>query len=51
MLKDMLIAAGVDAVDKSNDSLRATGISCLFTSGVPEKLIMEQSGRISTEGV
>ena len=51
MLKDMLVATGVDAVDKSNHSLRATAISRLFTSGVPEKLIMERSGHISTEGV
>ena len=51
MLKDILVAAGVDAGDKSNHSLRATGISRLFTSGVPEKLIMERSGHISTEGV
>ena len=51
MLKDMLVAAGVDAADKSNHSLRATGICRLFTSGVPEKLIMERSGHISTQGV
>ena len=51
MLKYMLIAPSVDAIHKSNHSLRATGISRLFTSGVPEKLIMERSGHISTEGV
>ena len=51
MLKDMLVAAGVDAVDKSNCSLRATGISRLFISGVPDKLIMERPGHISTKGV
>ena len=33
-----------------NHSLRATGISHLYNSGVPEKLIMERSGHLSVTG-
>ena len=51
MLKDMLAAAGVDAVDNSTHSLRATGICHIFTIVVPKKLIMERSGQISRQGV
>ena len=51
MVKEMLRAAGVDDSNKSNHSLRATGISRMFSSGVPEKLIMERSGHISSDGV
>ena len=51
MVKEMLRAAGVDDSNKSNHSLRATGISRMYSSSVPEKLIMERSGHISSEGV
>ena len=51
MVKEMLRAAGIDDSNKSNQSLRATGISRMYSSGVPEKLIMERSGHISSEGV
>ena len=34
-----------------NHSLRATGISRLYNSGVPEKLIMKRSGHLSVSGV
>ena len=37
--------------NKTNHSLRATAISRLFVNRVPEKIIMEQSGHLSKEGV
>ena len=42
MVKEMLATAGIDGAHLSNHSLRATGISRLYNSGVPEKLIMER---------
>ena len=51
MLKGMLHSAGIDDANKSNHSLRATGISRLYQSGLPEKLIMERSGHISSDSV
>ena len=50
-LKEMFESAGLQAETKSNHSLRATGISRLYSAGVPEKLIMERSGHLSKEGV
>ena len=50
-LKSLLSAAGVDKARKSNHSLRATGISRMYSSGVPEKVIMERSRHSSREGV
>ena len=50
-LKSLLSAAGLDTARKSNHSLRATGISRMYSSGVPEKVIMERSGHLSREGV
>ena len=47
MVKEMLATAGIDGAHLSNHSLRATGISRLYNSGVPEKLIMERSGHLS----
>ena len=51
MLKGMLHSAGIDDANKSNHGLRATGISRLYQSGLPEKLIMERPGHISSDGV
>ena len=51
MVKEMLATAGIDGAHLSNHSLRATGISRLYNSGVPEKLIMERSGHLSIGAV
>ena len=50
-LKSLLSSAGIDVTGKSNYSLRATGISHMYNSGVPEKLIMERSGHLSSKEV
>ena len=50
-LKALLSSAGLDPAGKSNHSLRATGTSRMYNSGVPEKLIMERSGHLSSKGV
>ena len=50
-LKDIFTSAGIDHKGKSNHSLRATSISRMYRADVPEKLIMERSGHLSTEGV
>ena len=43
--------AGLNGVNISNHSLRATGVSRMYKKGVSEKLIMEKSGHLSTLGV
>ena len=50
-LKDMFVAAGMDSSDIHNHSLRASGITRMYTEGVPEKLIMERSGHLSIGGI
>ena len=50
-LKDMFLEAGLDSINISNHSLRATGVSRMYNKGIPEKLIMERSGHLSTAGV
>ena len=50
-LRALLSSAGLDPAGKSNHSLRATGTSRMYNSGVPEKLIMERSGHLSSKGV
>lgn len=50
-LREMFQSAGLQAETKSNHSLRASGISRLYSAGVPEKLIVERSGHLSKEGV
>jgi len=47
----MFTCAGLECDGIHNHSLRATGISRLYNSGVPEKLIMERSGHLSASGV
>ena len=44
-LRALLSSPGLDPAGKSNHSLRATGTSRMYNSGVPEKLIMERSGQ------
>lgn len=50
-LKDIYALAGLDRSSISNHSLRATSVSRLYEKGVPEKIIMERSGHLSTSGV
>ena len=50
-LKLILVGARIDASNKSNHSLRATAISYMYENNIPEKLIMEQSGHLSRDGV
>ena len=50
-LRALLSSAGLDLAGKSNHSLRATGTSRMYNSGVPEKLIMERFGHLSSKGV
>jgi hypothetical protein len=50
-LKDILKEAGIDHTNRSNHSLRATSISRMYQKQIPEKLIMERSGHLSTEGM
>ena len=47
----MFTHAGLDCHGVHNHSLRGTGISRLYNSGAPEKLIMEQSWHLSVGGV
>ena len=51
MLKSIIGAAGLDPKDVSNHSLRATSISRLYRASIPENVIMEGSGHLSTGGV
>ena len=50
-LKEICLQADVDVVNKSNHSLRATSISRMYRSSIPEKVIMERSGHLSKEGL
>ena len=50
-LKDICSQAGIDVENKSNHSLRATSISRMYSASIPEKVIMERSGHLSTEGL
>ena len=47
----MFIAAGLSTDEIHNHSLRATGISRLYSKGFPEKVIMERSGHQSVGGI
>ena len=51
MLKEIMKAGNLDLTGKSNHSLRATSISWMYESNVPEKLIMESSSHLSASGV
>ena len=51
LLKTIFNKAGINSDKISNHSLRATSISRMYNQGIPEKLIMEQSGHLSKEGV
>ena len=46
MVKEMCKAAGVEG-NKTNHSLRCCGVTSLYKSNVPEKLIQERSGHCS----
>ena len=50
-LKEILREAGIDCTNKSNHSLRVTSISRMYQKEIPEKLIMERSGHLSTESM
>ena len=50
-LKALLFSADTGPTGKSNHSLRATGISRMYNSRVPEKLIVERSGHLRSKGV
>lgn len=50
MMKEMSVEAGFEET-KSNHSLRATGASALFASGLPEKLIQSTTGHRSVEAL
>ena len=51
-LKDMFMAAGLDSSNINNHGLRASGITRMYSEGLPDKLIMEHSGQfISLGGV
>ena len=50
-LKNILQKGGIDTFNKSNHSLRATAISRMCESNVPQKLIMERSAHLSVSGV
>ena len=49
-VKKMCLAAGVQG-NKTNHSLRATGATQMYESGVPEKIIQERTGHRSLEGL
>ena len=51
MLKSIFNQAGLDSHNVSNHSLRATSISRHYRASIPEKVIMERSGHLSTDGV
>ena len=44
-VKTMCQKAGIE--NRSNHSLRATGTTCLFNAGVPEKIIQKTTGHMS----
>ena len=46
MVKDICADAGVSG-NKTNHSLRATGVTELYHPGVPEKVIQERTGHLS----
>ena len=50
MVKEFCSNAGISGC-KTNHSLRVTGVSDLFQAGVPEKIIKERSGHLSTDGL
>ena len=50
MVKEICSNGGISGC-KTNHSLRATGVSDLFQPGVPEKIIKERSGHLSTDGL
>ena len=50
MVKEICLDAGISG-HKTNHSLCATGVSDLFQAGVPEKIIKERSGHLSTDGL
>ena len=50
-MKRILAVAGIDSSAKSNHSLRATVISRMFQSNVPQKMIMERSGHLTKDGL
>ena len=47
----MFLDAGLNSDGIQNHSLRATGISRLYSKGIPEKAIMDRSGHQSAGGV
>ena len=49
-VKKMCLTAGVQG-NKTNHSLRATGATQMYESGVPEKIIQERTGHRSLEGL
>ena len=51
MLKEIMLSGGLDDEKKTNHSLRATAISRMYDQKVQEKIIMEQSGHLSRDGV
>ena len=51
-VKEMFIEAGFENEGiKTNHSLRATGATCLFNAGVPEKVIQKTTGHRSIEAL
>ena len=50
MAKEICVEGNV-AGEKTNHSLRATGVSNVFQVGVPEKLSQERSGHLSVDGL
>ena len=46
MVKEICVHGNI-AGQKTNHSLRATGVSDLFNAGVPDKIIQERSGHLS----
>ena len=50
MVKGICSDGGING-QKSNHSLCATGASDLYQAGVPEKLIQERTGHLSTDGL
>ena len=51
LMKRMLTSSGIDSTGKSNHSLRATAISRMFQSNVPQKVIKKRSGHLTKEGL
>ena len=47
----MFQSIGLDTKYISNHSLYATGVSRMFSQGVPEKMIMEMSEHLSSSGI